>query len=750
MRRRARATQRRLARLQRGGPGLDLGRAWLEYVDLLIELEEDEEARRELQELLPALTALSGAEAEHLLVNALSRRIRLGLRDEARQEQVLEDLARAIAVLEGREERTPELRELEVELHVHRGRLLLVRGDEEAGPALARSVALARQLDTGRARLLVMRARRELAVALAQDDVEAGLAELDRAERSLGEGALVSQTERDLLVSTRAELLANARRFDEAIALLARVEADWALAQRASTLDLAGRGEDALEAGAQLIERRNQKLDPRAPATYQGLAEALLSQARRAPDPAQRLPLAERVLQLFDLTGPPLPVRSTRLVVQALELKAAQLDPDDAHEVLRQRVILLEGLVTELDLEDDAIELVRACLQEGDGLMRLGELAAARRCYARAIRQLEDRFEPEHPVVLGLLPLALAAHGHAMAGSELWLATRRRLDEAVAAISPATLGEALAGFADVFMFRAIACVNVGDAEGAVAHLERDVARLLGAALRADDASEASELGEAAVSLSVLQAEILVDQLDRVDAAVAGYDQAVALVGLGGDGVAMRASILGAKGTMLARRGRGAEALPALRESVELFQRDGPRTSEGQSDLALARISLAAALNGVGQPREALSELQGVAGTVGEADRAGPEQRLRALSVDAALLHQRGEALREVGHPLLAVDELGRAIDLYRELLEDEGPARYEASQQLPVALVLRARCWREAGEHEADAAADLRDARRRLEQLIEDEGRPEHARLLAEVEALAGRGGDEAEDEGGP
>ena len=51
-------------------------------------------------------------------------------------------------------------------------------------------------------------------------------------------------------------------------------------------------------------------------------------------------------------------------------------------------------------------------------------------------------------VVWLTLPLALNAHGHALAASELWLAARRRLDEAVASISPHTTPAGLARLGD--------------------------------------------------------------------------------------------------------------------------------------------------------------------------------------------------------------------------------------------------------------------------------------------------------------
>ena len=121
----------------------------------------------------------------------------------------------------------------------------------------------------------------------------------------------------------------------------------------------------------------------------------------------------------------------------------------------------------------------------------------------------------------------------------------------------------------------------------------------------------------------------------------------------------------------------------------------------------------------------------------ETEPAGDEPRREAIR--SLLFRQRGEALLRVGHPLLAADDFTRSIDICRELLEDGGESRYEALQQLPLALLRRAKCWLISGsDHLREAKIDLNEARRRYEQLIRDEGRPEHERRLEELEDLLG------------
>src|SRR5690606_25989238 len=96
------------------------------------------------------------------------------------------------------------------------------------------------------------------------------------------------------------------------------------------------------------------------------------------------------------------------------------------------------------------------------------------------------------------------------------------------------------------------------------------------------------------------------------------------------------------------------------------------------------------------------------------------------TIRCQLFRARGEALLEVGHPLLAADEFTRSVDLCRDLADRGGEARYEAQQHLPLALLLRARAWLAAGEHDDEADIDLREARRMFRALFEEEARPMH------------------------
>lgn len=777
---RLRRIERRIARLQRQSPpGPELVRAYGARAEALVDLGEDDEAFAQLDELVELLagegTALDPAAGRAALARARARRARLALRHEERHPEAQEDATRALELLTPAEgegaERDPELGPLEVELLVLRGRLLNLAGEAEAARApLERAAALAAGLpDVATRRLFAVRARRELAVALAQEDAEAGLAELDRADALLRDdaapGDALPATEMQMLVSTRAEVLANAGRFDEALALLEGrpPDEDWAFMQRAATLEMAGRALEAADLGARLVERLQERLDPRDPDSCHDLADALLSQAHRAEADEERGQLATRgVLLLEEFTR--LPARSLRLLCHLLEVQASCLEPPEAHEVLRRRAHILEDLVRDLDAEVDRVELVRTYLQDGDVLMRLGQPHVARRAYACAVDDLLGLDAPDHPAVLGLLPLALNAHAHALAACDLWLAARRRADEAVDAALRHPTAPSLARTGELFLFRAIAHVNAGDPEGGVARLRADVNRLLEVALREERESEAGRaLIELVMNACVLAGEVLVDHLDDVDEAATCYDQALGLCELLPDNPHVRASILGAKAAMLTERDRPAESLPLLRDCVALFSRNGTSPAapsapdddedgdddDHQGELAQALLNLAASLTRVGEPRQALGEIQRADGLLDgeddegegddEEDEGDDEDAAQRGAVRAQLFRLRGEALLEIGHPLLAADEFSRSVDLCRELMDGGAEGRYEAQQHLPLALLLRARSWLAAGGHDDEARLDLREARRLYRALFEDEARPVHGRRLEEVRTLQRR-----------
>lgn len=751
-------------------------RAFSARAEALVDVGEDDEAFEQLDELIALLqegaVELPPAAARAAMASALARRARLSLRHDERHELALLDTERALSLVAEADADgglTPDLARLQVELLVHRGRLLNVAGDAEAarGP-LERAAELAVRLEDAAARRLYhVRSRRELAVAMAQEGPDEGLAELDRAEALLAEpaqpGEELPATEAQMLVSTRAEILANAGRFDEALVLLEGrpPDEDWALMQRAATLEMAGRPQDAMAVGARLVERLQERLDLRDPDACHELADALLAQAHRVEADEERGALATRgVVLLEEFTR--LPARSLRLLCHLLEVQASCLEPSDAHEVLRRRGHILEDLVRDLDAEVDRIELIRTYLQDGDVLMRMGQPHVARRSYQCAINDLAALEQPEHPAVLGLLPLALNAHAHSLAACDLWLASRRRADEAVDAALRHPTAPALARTGELFLFRAIAHVNAGDPEGAVEHLRADVSRLLEVALREERESDAGRaLIELVMNACVLAGEVLVDHLDDVDEAVTCYDQALGLCDLLPDNPHVRASILGAKAAMLCERGRPAESIPLLRRCIELFSTNGaapdhdPDDADAHDgDLAQALVNLAASLTRTGEPRQALGEIQRADGLLGPDDEVAPpvdeEDEEDDEDDDAALARQRatvrsqlfrtrGEALLEVGHPLLAADEFTRSVDLYRELIDHGGEARYEAQQHLPLTLLLRARAWLAAGEHDDEASSDLREARRMFRALFEEEARPMHGRRLEEVRALQRR-----------
>ena len=382
--------------------------------------------------------------------------------------------------------------------------------------------------------------------------------------------------------------------------------------------------------------------------------------------------------------------------------------------------------------------------------MALGSPREARRCYRWATGDLAQ-WPPDHPFVLDVYPLALKAYGHALAAQDMWRAGCRELDEAARATAGRTDPETLLGFAEVFAFRAIAHVNAGDPKRAISHLERDTARLLGAALR-EPGPAASALLVQVVNLRVLSAEVFIDHLDEADAALACYKQALELRQLSDDEApGALASVLGAMGSLLNEVGRPDEARPILERCVELFNQRAAELDEDSdedtallADRALARINLAHSLSALGSPREALDAIAEAAAdldryegedTFGEED----EEALRFAAIRAHLFQERGGALEAVGHPLLAVDEYGRAIEVCRGLLdedEEEGEASYEAKLRLPQILYQRARCWAAANEHLADAGNDLREARRLFTASSRRRSAPAHRRQLRVVREL--------------
>src|SRR5690606_4662206 len=121
----------------------------------------------------------------------------------------------------------------------------------------------------------------------------------------------------------------------------------------------------------------------------------------------------------------------------------------------------------------------------------------------------------------------------ALAACGLWIAAQREAEVAVESISFRIGPAALADMGEVFLFRAVASLNLGDAEGAVAGLSEVLEQLLEVVLKDGQEPPPSSLYETVINLCVLRAEILVDHLDRVDEAADSYDQALTLCELGG-------------------------------------------------------------------------------------------------------------------------------------------------------------------------------------------------------------------------
>ncbi|HBP17954.1 MAG TPA: hypothetical protein DEA08_09185 [Planctomycetes bacterium] len=745
-----RSIERGIARARRRGVGPHLAHLYLDRVEALLELGEDHEAERQLEALLELLERLDGERALVLRLKALARRVHFHQRDGEGIEEALDDLQRAMRLLEEvPQPRSGELAELEVEFWIQLGHLLLLSEQPDAVEALGHAANLADDLQTQRGWLFRLRAGRELSVALAHEDPEEGLVRLEEAAKAVADRVELPELERDLLRSTRAEILANADRVEDALTVLREgwegQRPAWVLSQEVALFELIDDPRSAYQAGHALIERLGADLNARDLQSCHQLAEALLAQARRSGNPEEVTAHAQRALRLLE-DFPWLPPRSLRLVARSQEVVASHAEPEQAQELLAARVALLEGLVRDSGAGQDRLERVRAYLQLGDAWMTLGSPREARRCYRWATDDLRG-WPPDHPFVLDVFPLALNAYGHALAAQDMWLAAQRRLDEACRATAGRTAVHSLLHFAELFVFRAITHVNAGDAEGAVAFLERDTARLLGASLRdpSDPASQA--LLDQVVNLRVLEGEVLFDHLDDADRSLDCYKQALELRQLQeSERPAALASVLGAMGSLLNEAERPADALPLLERCVLLFKAalpsEGNPDAEPVGDLALAQINRAESTTALGRPRESLDGLTEAAELLervrGELETRDDEEPDRHASIWSELYLQRGAALDAIGHPLLATDEYGRAVALCREILdrEEDNEASYECRQRLPLTLLQRARAWIAAGEHEREASQDLREARRLYAQLVKDEERPGHKRKLREARHL--------------
>ena len=146
----------------------------------------------------------------------------------------------------------------------------------------------------------------------------------------------------------------------------------------------------------------------------------------------------------------------------------------------------------------------------------------------------------------------------------------------------------------------------------------------------------------------------------------------------------------------------------LQESLKLFLEVEPDSPECKGDVALARVNIAASLSGLGKPRDALNEIGRAYALLDSVDDLESPEMLRYQAIRTHLFMQRGEALVGVGHPLLAADEFTRSIDICESLLDEDGDAQYEARLRLPLALLNRARCWVDSGDHSSEATQDLR------------------------------------------
>ncbi|MBL4843989.1 MAG: hypothetical protein JKY65_00565, partial [Planctomycetes bacterium] len=139
-----RSIERAIARAERRGPRPELAHLYLDRVEALLEQGEDHEAELQLGTLLQLLDRLQGRQARLLRLKALARRVHFHRRDGEGFEGALDDLQEALSLLAtGEGPQSGEEAELEVELWIQLGHLLLLGDQEGAGPALARAVELA-------------------------------------------------------------------------------------------------------------------------------------------------------------------------------------------------------------------------------------------------------------------------------------------------------------------------------------------------------------------------------------------------------------------------------------------------------------------------------------------------------------------------------------------------------------------------------------------------------------------------------
>ncbi|RMG09218.1 MAG: hypothetical protein D6731_20175 [Planctomycetota bacterium] len=746
-RERLRALDRLIVRLERAGDRQRLAEAGLERAEALLASERIAEARGQFERLFSWLSAAEGPEAALIRARAEACRARLEVDYGGGRSTALPHVEAALAALEPLLAKDPGVTRLAVDLLVLRGRLLLGASQDEARRSLARAAELAGKGTGDAARCARLGARRELAVALAQEDIEAGLAELDAAEAEAGP-APIPQQDRQMLASTRAEILANGGRFAEALAVLGAASPEapaWALTQAALTCELEGDEEGALRFGERLVELREREAEED-PSALGALAQALYAQALRTPDAEERFHLAARCRRALEDDPRGVSVEAERLLASVLELQAGCLDdPSESCALLGQRVAVLDALAREVGARSDLVERVRAWLQLGDALAADGRFESALRYYRWACEELR-RWPADDPVASAVLPMALASLGQSHGVLEQHLSARDAFDEAAQLLLSSADPERIADGSSVFAFRAIACLALGDAEGAALGLRTALERIPCA-----DDSPAELLGAAADLWEVL-AEVRAEHLDQADAALAAWDEALDLRRRAGAAPAERAALLGHKGSTLDAAGRLDAAEEVFREGLALLESEcEPDDPTWCADVALARLHLAGALTRQGRPREALEQvslamklLEGSEPSE-DSDSERASERARRQAILSFLYLQRGEALAEVGHPLLAADELTRAVELCEELAdEDDGDeASYEARQRLPLALLRRARCWLSDGGHRLEARRDLRRAQRLYAGLLEEEPRPEHRRRLREVRDLQQHLGEE-------
>ncbi len=159
-------------------------------------------------------------------------------------------------------------------------------------------------------------------------------------------------------------------------------------------------------------------------------------------------------------------------------------------------------------------------------------------------------------------------------------------------------------------------------------------------------------------------------------------------------------------------GRSSEALDAFAVAIR-FARTAP---VDVAQVAMYHFERAELFRRIGRPRDAVADFDTIVETIEAAT--GPDGRVEDATFWLGLsLERRGLAHDRLGQPDLAIDDLGRAIEVSAPLAELEGPSRFLYRSNLAIfrrerAGLLESRDRLEEATAELDAALALLEATR--------------------------------------